>query len=115
MRWISPNKVTPATGFIEPCIPTVAKRPPAGESWIFELKWGGYRLLVRKREDVVRVYTRGADWTKRFPRVLEAVRQLKARGIEFNAHIEGDGDTIFEHVCNLGYEGIIAKRKDLAL
>lgn len=181
MRWTSSTKVTPATGFIEPCIPTVAKRAPAGESWIFELKWDGYRLLVRKREDVVRVYTRrGADWTKRFPRVVEAVRKLKARsalidgegivydgngmpsfdllhsrkhdkavsllafdlleldgaelrthplidrksklqkllskakdGIEFNAHIEGDGNTIFEHVCKLGHEGIIAKRKDL--
>jgi bifunctional non-homologous end joining protein LigD len=182
MRWISSNQVTPTKGFIEPCIPTVAKRPPAGESWIFELKWDGYRLLVRKRADAVRIYTRrGADWTKRFPRVVEAVRQIKAHsalidgegivyddagmpsfdllrslkhdkavsllafdlleldgaelrreplidrksklqkllakakdGIEFNAHIEGDGNTIFEHVCKLGHEGIVAKRKDLA-
>jgi bifunctional non-homologous end joining protein LigD len=176
--------VTPAAGFIQPCLPTVAARAPSGESWIFELKWGGYRLLVRKRADEVRVYMytrRGADWTKRFPRVVAAVRKLKARsilldgegivydakgmpnfallhsrdydkevsllafdllehdgeevgklplterksrlqrllakppdGIEFNGHLEGDGQAIFKHVCKLGHEGIVAKRRDLA-
>jgi bifunctional non-homologous end joining protein LigD len=45
------------------------------------------------------------------------LRPLLARakdGIEFNAHIEGDGHTIFEHACKLGHEGIVAKRIDLA-
>jgi hypothetical protein len=26
-------------------------------------------------------------------------------------HVEGDGATVFEHVCKLGLEGIVSKRK----
>ena len=32
-------------------------------------------------------------------------------GIRLNEHIEGDGQTIFRHVCKLGLEGIVSKRK----
>lgn len=72
--------MTPSPGFFEPCLPSVVSRAPTGESWVFEVKWDGYRLLVRKQGDAVRIYTRrGADWTKRFPRVVTAVRRLKAR------------------------------------
>jgi len=35
-------------------------------------------------------------------------------GIRFNAHIEGDGPTVFAHACKLGLEGIVSKRKDSA-
>lgn len=75
--------------------------------------------MVRKHHDRVRVLTRrGADWTKRFPRLVQAARKIKATsfvkdGIEYNEHIEGSGPTISEHVCKLGHEGIVAKRRDL--
>jgi bifunctional non-homologous end joining protein LigD len=26
--------------------------------------------------------------------------------------MEGDGETVFRHACNLGLEGIVSKRKD---
>jgi hypothetical protein len=40
-----------------------------GPDWVFEIKHDGYRLMVRKRDDAVRIFARrGADWTKRFPR-----------------------------------------------
>jgi len=58
MRWNNSTKVAPAPDFIEPCLPTVAPQAPAGEVWVFEVKWDGYRLLVRKQDDAVRVYTR---------------------------------------------------------
>jgi len=38
-----------------------------------ELKFDGYRLMVRQQDATVRVYTRrGADWTKRFPHLAAA-------------------------------------------
>jgi hypothetical protein len=36
-------------------------------------------------------------------------------GIEFSEHIEGDGAEIFRAACELGHEGIVAKRKRSAL
>jgi len=74
--------VRPAFGFIEPCLPTVAKRPPTGPDWIYELKHDGYRLMVRREGDAVRVYSRrGSDFTLRFPRIAETVRRLKVRSV----------------------------------
>src|SRR5262249_49068723 len=35
-------------------------------------------------------------------------------GIQFNEHMEGDGESVFLHACKLGVEGIVAKRKDYA-
>ena len=36
------------TGFIEPCIPTRAHKPPSGPGWVHEVKGDGYRLIVRR-------------------------------------------------------------------
>jgi bifunctional non-homologous end joining protein LigD len=53
-----------------------------------EVKFDGYRLLIRKQKDQVRVYTRrGADWTKRFPRLVSAARSIKAESFL----IDGEG------------------------
>jgi len=45
-------------GFIEPCIPTRAVKPPAGTDWVHEIKHDGYRLIVRRDGDTVRLFTR---------------------------------------------------------
>ena len=83
MRWNNSSSVRPAPGFIEPCLPSAATQAPTGADWVYEIKHDGYRLMVRKHDDDrVRIYTRrGADWTKRFPLVAEAVRKLKVRSI----------------------------------
>jgi bifunctional non-homologous end joining protein LigD len=79
MRWHSSIRVSPAPGFIEPCIPIVAKTAPVGSAYVYELKLDGYRLMVRKDDEHVRIYTRrGADWTERFPRIVQAARRMKA-------------------------------------
>ncbi len=68
-----------ALGFIEPCIPTMAKAAPVGPDWVYEIKHDGYRLMVRKLYDRIRVLTRrGADWTDRLPRIVQAARKIKA-------------------------------------
>jgi hypothetical protein len=41
-------------GFIIPCRPTVAQRPPQGEGWAHELKHDGYRLQIHVRDGRVR-------------------------------------------------------------
>jgi bifunctional non-homologous end joining protein LigD len=51
---------TRAVGFIEPCIPTVTHKPPAGPQWIHEIKHDGFRLIVCRRDGRVRLFTRRA-------------------------------------------------------
>ena len=36
-------------GFVDPCIPTIAAKPPAGADWVHEIKHDCYRLIVRQR------------------------------------------------------------------
>ena len=44
--------------------------------------------MVRKKDDRVRIYTRrGADWTRRLPRIVEAVGELKCKSVL----IDGEG------------------------
>lgn len=71
-----------SAGFIEPCLPTRAQRPPCGPGWVCEIKHDGYRLVVRKMDERVRIYTRrGYDWTDRFPRIVEGVKRLRVRSV----------------------------------
>jgi hypothetical protein len=54
-------------GFVDPCIPTLAAKPPSGPDWVHEIKHDGYRLIVRRDGKAVRLFTRrggrgGADW-----------------------------------------------------
>ena len=45
---------------------------------------------------------------------LEMILAKAEVGVRFNEHMEGDGETVFRHACNLGLEGIVSKRKDSA-
>jgi bifunctional non-homologous end joining protein LigD len=73
--------LTPA-GFIEPCLPTEVDKPPSGPEWLHEIKHDGYRLVVRKRDGRVRLFTRrGFDWTQKFPMIADALAALGARSI----------------------------------
>jgi hypothetical protein len=42
------------SGFIEPCLPSPAVRPPTGPEWVHEIKHDGYRLMARRHPIGVR-------------------------------------------------------------
>ena len=68
--------------FIQPCRPTIAQRPPRGEGWVHELKHDGYRLQIHVRDGRVRLYTmNAADWTRRYPRIVEHAARIKGSAI----------------------------------
>jgi bifunctional non-homologous end joining protein LigD len=70
----------PRSSFIEPCLPSTADQPPAGADWVHEIKHDGYRLMARRDSVGVRLLTRnGHDWADRYPAIVEAVNQLRAR------------------------------------
>jgi bifunctional non-homologous end joining protein LigD len=69
-----------ATGFVPPCIPTRAAKPPAGPDWVHEIKHDGYRLQVRRDGAAVRLFTRrGYDWSGRYPAIVVTAVQLHDR------------------------------------
>jgi bifunctional non-homologous end joining protein LigD len=51
------------------------------------------------------------DPLQRRKATLEIILAKAGRGIRFNEHIEGGGETVFRHACKLGLEGIVSKRK----
>ncbi|RUW50836.1 RNA ligase family protein [Mesorhizobium sp. M8A.F.Ca.ET.021.01.1.1] len=53
--------------FIEPLMPTLVEKPPEGDGWTHEVKFDGYRSLIIKDEEGVRIFTRrGLDWTAKY-------------------------------------------------
>ncbi len=67
-------------GFLRPCLPLKAPRPPSGDIWLHEIKLDGFRVIARKDGERVRLYSRpGNDLTKRFPLIAEAMAELRSR------------------------------------
>jgi bifunctional non-homologous end joining protein LigD len=71
----------PLPGFAEPMLATLAKSPPAGDRWLHEIKFDGYRLEARIEDGRVTLWTRsGLDWTEKFgDGVIQALRNLPLR------------------------------------
>jgi ATP-dependent DNA ligase len=44
-------------GFIAPCLPTSASRPPSGGLWLHEIKHDGFRVIARKEGKRVKLYS----------------------------------------------------------
>ena len=59
------------------CRPT-----PTGPGWVHELKHDGYRLHFYVRDGRIKFYTmNGADWSKRYPRIVEEAARIKDHAI----------------------------------
>ena len=62
-----------------PMLASNADVPPHGAEWLSEIKFDGYRVIIRKDGDDVRVLTRnGLDWTHRLSAVARAAAKLPA-------------------------------------
>ena len=89
-----------SVGFVEPCLPSPAERPPAGPNWLHEIKHDGFRILARRDGAGVRLITRnGHDFTHRFPLAAAAVLALPGRSflIDGEAIVTDDGGlAVFE-------------------
>ncbi len=172
-------------GFVEPCLALLVEKPPAGDSWLHEIKFDGYRLVASIDGGSIRLLTRtGLDWTDRFPGIREAFKKIPARSVildgeavvedengvssfsalqealserksasaaiffvfdilyldgfdlrdaalddrkdilaqflnanrhpslRYSDHVVGTGQSMFEHACRLGLEGIVSKRRN---
>jgi len=65
--------------FEQPQLATLVDDVPAGTSWIHEIKYDGYRLLISVGDGVATAYTRnGLDWSDRFKSLVKAAAKLPA-------------------------------------
>jgi len=68
----------PLLSFVKPCLATLVEKVPTGDRWLHEIKWDGYRLMIRiERGEVSLLTRRGHDWTDRFPTIREAAKALR--------------------------------------
>jgi ATP-dependent DNA ligase len=99
-----PNRL-PA-GFVVPAQPVKCDAPPTGTDWVHEIKHDGYRMLVRRDGDSVRLYSRKAiDWTDRLPAIAAGAMLLKAKSFTIDGEavvIGPDGLTDFEALRRRG-------------
>jgi bifunctional non-homologous end joining protein LigD len=76
-RKASKGKAGALPKFRAPQLATLVDDVPAGNGWMHEIKFDGYRALVACAGDKVRVYTRkGLDWSDKFAPLVERFRAL---------------------------------------
>src|SRR5713101_4478430 len=62
---------------VAPQLATLVKEPPAGDLWLHELKFDGYRMLCRIDSGKVTVWSRNEkEWTGKFANVEVSVKAL---------------------------------------
>ena len=98
-------------GFVPPCLPTKAPRPPTGELWLHGIKHDGFRVVARKEDDRVRLYSRsGNDLTHRFPLIVEALVGLPSRSVILDGEAvacDEDGISNFDRLRHRHHEGSV--------
>ena len=99
-----------SAGFIEPCLPSLADKPPSGANWIHEIKHDGYRMMARRDPVGIRLLTRnGHDWANRYPLIVEAVNHLRVRSVLIDGEVvccDERGLAIFATLRQRGNEAI---------
>ncbi len=84
----------------EPQLATLVKTPPAGDEWLHEIKFDGYRIGCRTRGDTVTLTSRnGKDWTAAFPGIVAAARRIDADDVLLDGEVAAvlpDGRTSFQ-------------------
>lgn len=65
--------------FVSPQLATLEDKPPAGDEWLHELKFDGYRMLCHLNPGGVRFWSRNKkDWTHKFPHLGKAIKEFPA-------------------------------------
>jgi bifunctional non-homologous end joining protein LigD len=94
----------PYPGFIEPALATAVDKVPAGERWIHEIKFDGYRAQIHIANDTIKVFTRrGHDWTDRLRKIANDAWHASARSAIIDGEIvvpSADGTTDFSVLQN---------------
>lgn len=83
-----PGQEAEMPGSLKPQLATLVDGiPRRGDDWLYEVKFDGYRMLVRIEGSNVKLFTRnGHDWSAKVPHLVQALRGLPAQ----SAWIDGE-------------------------
>ena len=97
--------------YIQPLDPTSVEHPPAGQDWIHEIKFDGYRAQAHKGDGRATVFSRrGYNWTDRFGAIGELVHGLPAESVILDGevvYIRRNGKPDFQ-----GLRGALGRKTD---
>lgn len=83
-----------------PQLAALVKVPPAGDDWLHEIKYDGYRIGCRIADGRVTLISRNRrDWTRAFPEVVQAAQRLATRDALLDGEVcmlLPDGRTSFQ-------------------
>ena len=81
---------------IKPQFTRLVDEAPAGDGWLHEIKYDGYRMHARIDGRDIKLLTRtGLDWSHRYRRTIEAPGALKVK----SAYLDGE-------LCALNSDGV---------
>jgi bifunctional non-homologous end joining protein LigD len=107
-----------APKFRAPQLATLVDTVPAGNQWLHEVKYDGYRALLSIGAGGPKIYTRtGLDWTDRFPGIAAAAASLPGPALidgEIVALKDGKPDfSSLQEALSNGGEGLVMFAFDL--
>jgi bifunctional non-homologous end joining protein LigD len=84
---------------------------PSGGQWLHEIKHDGFRIIARKSDGRVRLYSRpGNDFTGRFPLIVEALERLRSRTCIIDGEAvccDDNGVPSFDRIRYRRYDAIV--------
>lgn len=94
----------------EPELCRTEKTAPAGNDWLHEVKWDGYRILATIVDGKVRLWSRNAkEWTEKIPAIAADIAALKLK----SAQLDGELVAVVEGKAD--FNALHADRADAAL
>jgi bifunctional non-homologous end joining protein LigD len=92
----------PAT--LAPMLATLVKSTPAGDGWVHEIKYDGYRMVARIERGKARIFSRnGKDWTAALRPIATALATLPLTSGWLDGEIavtDAKGHTSFQQLQN---------------
>ncbi|HSQ04111.1 MAG TPA: DNA ligase D [Burkholderiales bacterium] len=90
--------------FIQPVLATLVDAAPAGDAWLHEMKYDGYRILARIEGGEARLFSRnGKEWTANFPTIARAAARLPVKSAWVDGEVivmQADGRSSFQALQN---------------
>src|SRR5271166_4667502 len=92
-----PDTASPLPVWIPPQLCQPVDTAPSGPQWLHEIKLDGFRMSARIEGERVQLLTRtGLDWSDKYPCVIAALANVRAKSAYLHGELCGIGRWIAE-------------------